>query len=105
MAAAVNKDRCTPETDAVFRTRLQAECGVLSAADNYGTLRSVACSPGCDAGSQCSNNQCVCVPETDAQICAASGVAGVLAYRIATDAVATRPASLQRPQESAACGG
>lgn len=57
---------CTPETDAQFCTRLQAECGSVTAADNCGTMRTRTCGT-CSGVEKCgfpAANQCGCDPVT-----------------------------------------
>lgn len=53
---------CTPETDAQFCTRLQAECGSVTAPDNCGTMRTRTCGT-CSGVEKCgfpTANQCGC---------------------------------------------
>ncbi|MBL8953029.1 MAG: hypothetical protein JNK82_19785 [Myxococcaceae bacterium] len=74
-AAGQCMSTCTPETDAAFCTRLGAQCGSKSGADNCGTSRTVYCG-ACMAGLTCTAaNQCVsaCAPETDAAFCTRLG--------------------------------
>jgi len=63
---------CTAESNAAFCSRLQRQCGTVSAADNCGASRTVYCG-SCAVGQACTAaGQCVstCTPETDAQLCA-----------------------------------
>ncbi len=60
---------CTPESNATFCVRNQAQCGSLTRADNCGVTRTVSCG-SCRRGEACSaNNLCGCTPETNAAFC------------------------------------
>jgi hypothetical protein len=68
---------CQPETNAQLCARVGAQCGSVSAEDNCGLARVVeSCGLCRNLAETCSrSNQCVCVAETDAQLCARLGAA------------------------------
>lgn len=95
---------CTVETDAELCARLGKNCGSVTATDNCGTSRSVACGT-CGANEQCQpSNVCACVAETNAAFCTRSGAnCGVLA---GTDNCGSpRSADCGTCSGGASCGG
>ena len=65
---------CGAETDAAFCARNGAQCGSYSGFDSCGVERFLDCGPCTVAPNlTCQGNACVCVPETDAQLCARLG--------------------------------
>jgi hypothetical protein len=62
---------CQPESNAVFCSRLGANCGELTADDNCGAQRTATCG-SCGMGMSCgSSNVCGCEPETVQELCTA----------------------------------
>ena len=62
---------CVPEADATFCTRLNKECGSVSANDNCGAPRTATCGT-CNAPESCgavTANRCDCVAESNAVFC------------------------------------
>ncbi len=67
---------CQPESNAQLCQRLGAGCGLLTAADNCGTQRTVSCGT-CTGTDSCGGggvpNACGCTSESDAAFCLANG--------------------------------
>ncbi len=80
LALANRCGACVAEADGEVCARLGKNCGSVTATDNCGTSRSVACGT-CGANEQCQpSNVCTCVAETNAAFCTRSGAnCGVLA--------------------------
>jgi hypothetical protein len=63
-----------PQSDAAFCAARNRVCGAATGLDNCNVTRTVASCGTCSAPNTCnSSGRCVCVPETDAELCAASG--------------------------------
>lgn len=59
---------CAEESDEAFCARLEVGCGEITADDNCGVERTVACGL-CGPDHRCEDNVCVCVPEEDDAFC------------------------------------
>jgi hypothetical protein len=80
-AEAPNQCPCVPESDQDLCTANGAQCGSLTATDNCGSSRTVACGT-CPSGVECGDaqpNVCGCLSESDSALCAsASAQCGML---------------------------
>lgn len=66
-----NSCACIPESNLELCTAAGSECGLTTVTDRCGSVRSVDCGTCQGINNNCNlSNQCVCVGESDAQLCA-----------------------------------
>ncbi|RAL25106.1 hypothetical protein DL240_02515 [Lujinxingia litoralis] len=64
---------CQPPTDAEICESEGAQCGTLNVIDTCNQLREVECGSCSGTGEECtSENQCLCEPQSEAELCAAN---------------------------------
>ncbi len=65
---------CVPESTTALCAKANLSCGAASLFDRCGAVHDIASCGGCAVGQQCSaSGTCVCVPETNAELCTAAG--------------------------------